>query len=136
MKAFAPCAAALILGFQLPAQAHTAVQKWIESDLAKFNKYVYCHENFYVEDGKALSCKFDARKHVDHITVHCEDGEHLFLYSDSQGKERVGATFRPAFTVVYFSSYHGNAKWGDRYSRGPMSPWAVECRRIYPEIFY
>ncbi len=88
MKAFAPCAAALVLGFQLPAQAHTAVQKWIESDLAKFNDYVHCHKVYVIEYTKAIGCEFYGGKHWDTMTVYCEDTEDFFQYVDSEGKKR------------------------------------------------
>ena len=63
---------------------------------------MYCLEAYFVEYTKVLSCTFDAGKHVDSMTIYCEDTEDFFRYVDSEGRDRVGATFLPDFTVRYY----------------------------------
>ena len=136
MKVLTTCAVALILGVQLPVQAHTAVQKRIEGNLANFYGSVNCHEEAFVNYTKMISCDFNARGHTDAISVYCEDTNEAVPYVDSEGKQKFGSQLISAFTVRYFSYHYGSPRDGVLFERGPSSPWAAECRRIYPGLSY
>lgn len=40
----------------------------------------------------------------------------------------------PAFTVDYYSHHIRDKKGLSFFKRGPTSPWANECRRVFPNL--
>ena len=110
-----------------------------------------CYKNAFLEN--TLTCNFPmqgAADHYDAITVHCKetdlipdwDKEWIKKYGNLNFSEATNE-FRsfmeslirvPASTVKYYSYHIRNKKGFSFYKRGPNSPWANECRRVYPEL--
>lgn len=144
MKKFAvlTAAAAGIFCTSATAVAHTALGKEYE---ANFYAWMSCHEN-HMGLENTLSCTFPMQgiDHVDAITVYCKETKFLPTW-DKKWMQEYGKTdfarlpesawrIVLPFTVQYFS-YHVKNKKGFVFAlRGPYSPWANECRRVFPDL--
>ena len=144
MKRFAVAltAAAGMLCSIGPAQSHTALGKKYE---AEFYAWTSCNENAIGLEN-TLSCRFPMQgsDHLDAMTVYCEDTT-ITPHWDKEWMKKWGNTpfgevpayafvTIPAFTVEYYS-HHVQSKKGFVFvKRGPYSPWANECRRIFPDL--
>ena len=148
MKRIAASVAGLLIAAPIAARAHLAVQPRYE---AEFYAWTSCYKSFGLDH--TMSCDFPMQgaDHIDAITVYCKDTT-LQPHWDKKWKETFGRLnlktasdeeFRkflesqviiPAFTVEYYSYHIRNKKGFAFFKRGPFSPWANECRRVFPDL--
>ena len=148
MKEIASAVAALLITAPIATRAHLAVQPKYE---AEFYAWTSCHKGFGLDH--TLSCNFPMQgtDHSDAMTVYCKDTE-IHPFWDKKWMQTYGRLnletasneeFRkfldslvvvPAFTVEYYSYHIRNKKGFAFFKRGAFSPWASECRRIFPDI--
>ena len=144
----AAVAGLLISASPIAAMAHIAVQPKYE---AEFYAWTSCNNGFGLEN--TLSCNFPMQGsgHRDAMTVYCEDTV-VIPHWDKEWMKTFGRLnletasseeFRqfldsrvliPAFTVEYYSHHIRNKKGFSFIKRGPNSPWANECRRVFPDL--
>ena len=131
MRAIATLTTVFLTLFQSPVYGHTAVQPRYE---AQFSRWVRCYKSSDLP--KMLTCNFLTSDHSDGISVVCERAEiaiqEPWEWDDPPKLRKPRWKWVPAFTVSYFSYHYPST--GREFQRGSNSPWARECRRVFPGL--
>ena len=132
--------------FQEDAKAHTALGK---KQLSNFYAWTSCVQHpSRLSEEKILSCFFPIKgnghkNHYDPINVYCKETKILNInrYAKSGGYKIIDPSSKsgylkvPPFTVQMWTFHDPKMELnGILYHSDSDSPWANECRRIYPEL--